>query len=257
MPHWNEEFNNQENGALGSTAPITNVALCSKALLRAVERPAHLPGFVCFYGPSGWGKSMAAAYVANDRRNNEAYYIQCQKNWPQKAFLQNLLKVMGILPEKTIYDMAEQVCEQLANSQMPLIIDEMDHIVNKGYVELIRDIYEGSLAPILIIGEEGLPSKLRKWERFHGRVLDWVPAQPADFDDCKHLARLYCKRVVIKEDLLRKVLTVCKGSTRRIAVNLSNIEEEICSTGLSEVGLKDWGKRPFYTGDAPNRRVSV
>ena len=84
----------------------------------------------------------------------------------------------------------------------PLIIDELDHMVKKGAVELIRDIHDGSQAAILLIGEERLPAKLERWERFHGRVLDWVPAQPADLDDCRHLANLYCHNIKIADDLL-------------------------------------------------------
>nr|WP_249123784.1 ATP-binding protein [Pseudomonas aeruginosa] len=71
--------------------------------------------------------------------------------------------------------MADQIAEELAASGRPLIIDEMDHLVAAGQVELIRDLYESSQASILLIGEEMLPTKLKKYERFHGRVLSWVP----------------------------------------------------------------------------------
>ncbi|WP_207214001.1 hypothetical protein [Solidesulfovibrio carbinolicus] len=56
----------------------------------------------------------------------------------------------------------------------PLIIDEMDHVVERNAVELVRDLYEASRAAILLIGEKALPGKLAQWERFHGRILDWV-----------------------------------------------------------------------------------
>ncbi len=162
---------------------------------------------------------------------------------------------MGIQPEKTIYEMADQVCEQLAVSKRPIIIDEMDYMVSKGAVEIIRDLYEGSGAAILLIGEERLPDKLKKWERFHGRVLDWVPAQPAVLDDCIHLARLYCRKVTIDEGLLKKIHKLSQGSVRRICVNLEMVQDEAISQGLDTIDLKDWGKRQFFTGEAPVRRV--
>ena len=34
------------------------------------------------------------------------------------------------------------------------------------------------VAAIVLIGEELLPQKLQAWERFHGRILDWVAAEP-------------------------------------------------------------------------------
>lgn len=252
MTQTGTQSNTPNNGMFSTTAPLTNVSLCSKALMRAVDRPAHLPGFVCFYGPSGWGKSTAATYVQNTQN---AYLIQCQSSWTRKAVLLAILHEMGIIPAKTLYEMVNQVCKQLADSQRPLIIDELDHMVKKGAVELIRDIHDGSQAAILLIGEERLPSKLERWERFHGRVLDWVPAQPADLDDCRHLANLYCHGVRIGDDLLQAMHKVCRGSARRIIVNLELIQGEAGTIGLTEMGLADWGKRQFFTGEAPVRRA--
>jgi DNA transposition AAA+ family ATPase len=162
MPQ-NNTMSNNFNSPAGTMAPLTNVGICLKALQRSLARPAHLPGMVCFYGPSGWGKSTAAAYVTNKLN---AYYIECKSSWTRKAILNAILSEMGIMPENTIYQMADQVYEQLAISGRPLIIDEMDYMVSKGAVEIIRDIYEGSKAAILLIGEERLPKKLERWERF-------------------------------------------------------------------------------------------
>jgi len=60
------EFSNKSKGALTlTTAPLTNVSLCMKALSRAMDRPGHLPGMVCFYGPSGWGKSTRKRIISS------------------------------------------------------------------------------------------------------------------------------------------------------------------------------------------------
>ena len=237
-----------------TVAPLTNVGLCAGALERATYRASHLPGMVVFYGPSGYGKSTAAAYAANRTR---AYYVECRSTWTRRATLSAMMHEMG-LPETKglqIYRMADAVCEQLAKSGRPLIVDEMDHLVDKSAVELIRDLYEGSGAAILLIGEERLPKKLEKWERFHGRILDFQPAQPADFDDARHLARLYCGGLDIGDDLLRKIHELAHGSARRICVNLERVRSEAAATGLKSIDLAKWGKRAFYTGEAPVRRV--
>ncbi len=242
----------KSNGGMNlTTAPLANVSLCDMALTRAMERPRHLPGMVCFYGPSGWGKSTAATYVG---LTNRAYYIQCQDSWTKKAILVNILLDMGIEPQHSMWEMTAQVCQQLAKSGRPLIIDELDKLVEKKAVELIRDIYEGSRGVILLIGEEGLPGKLTRWERFHGRILDWVQAQPADIEDAKHLKRLYHPNLEIEDVLLEKIVTIGKGSIRRICVNLARVEEFAKELGLDVVTAKEWGAKEFFTGEAPARR---
>lgn len=237
-------------GNVNTVAPLTNVKLCMQALERAMNRDRHLPGLVCFYGPSGWGKSSAASYAYNKLG---AYYVECRSTFTRKAFLAEILKELGIPPLKTIHDMFDQVIEVLGEGDVPLIIDEMDYLVDKNMVELVRDLFEGSQAPVLCIGEEGLPKKLAKWERFHGRILDWVPAESVTLADATHLANLYCAGLEIREDLLIRIHELAAGSARRVCVNLALVEEEARKKGLTGIGLDEWGNRSFYTGDAPRR----
>ncbi|VVE67835.1 hypothetical protein PAN31117_02782 [Pandoraea anapnoica] len=235
-----------------SIAQIANLGMCDIAIERAVSRSANLPGLVCFYGPSGWGKSMAANYVANTRR---ARYVQAKSVWTKKHFLKSVLFEMGIKPAATVPEMTDQVGEELATSGRPLIIDEMDHLVDRNAVELVRDLYESSHAPILMIGEEGLPAKLKKWERMHGRVLAWVPAQPVTLEDAYKLLPLYCPGVEVAEDMLAKLVEQSHGSVRRVCINLERFQEEAKVHGFRRVDVAAWGKRELYTGDAPKRRI--
>lgn len=235
-----------------SIAALANVSLCATALDKALNRPHHLPGMVVMYGPSGIGKSFSAAYSAN---RYQAYYVECKSSWTRKALLNAILQSMGVMPAKTLPDMTEQACEQLALSGKPLIIDEMDHIVEKKAVEIIRDLYEGSQGTILMIGEERLPAKLKEWERFHNRILDWVPAQLADISDCKALASLYSQGIAIDEDLLTEITVKSKGVVRRICVNIEKVRRVAVDAGVDSISLSDWGKRGFYTGEAPKRRL--
>jgi len=239
------------NGS-STTAPLRNVAMCLTALERVMERESHLPGMAAFYGPSGFGKSMSAAYAANSHR---AYYVEAKSNWTRRFFLLSILREMGIDPAKTIPEMVEQISEQLVLSRRPLIIDEMDHIVARNMVDLVRDIYDGSAAPILLIGEEQLPAKLKRWERFDGRILEWAPAQPINFDDARHLRRLYVRQVEIADDLLQHILELARGSARRLCVNLDRVQAEALTMGVDKIDRSAWGDRPLYTGEAPKRRI--
>jgi hypothetical protein len=236
------------------TAPLRNVTAVASALDRAIQRPSHLPGLVTFYGPSGWGKSFGAAYAANEHRG---YYVVAKSVWTRKAMLSAILGEMGIAPGRTLAEMADQVAEQLELSGRPLIIDESDYLCEKGLIDPLRDIYEMSQAAILIVGEEMLPKRLQRWERFHGRMLDWVQAQPADMDDARALARLYCDGVEVADDLLGRIQTLAKGSVRRISVNLEKVRGVAAQAGLTHVDLEAWGTRELFTGDAPLRRRGV
>lgn len=233
------------------TASIHNLELVRIAVERLVNRNAALPGIACLYAYAGYGKTTAATAVANETR---AYFVALRSAWGRKALLEKILIEMSIKPQGTIPDMLDQVCTQLASSNRMLILDEFDYATQRdSMVELVRDIYEGSQSTLLIIGEEMLPQKLKKWERFHSRVLSWIPAQPVSLNDARALAPIYCPDLEVGEDLLAHLVKISGGSVRRVSVNLSNVAEEAALQGWSRVGLQEWARRPLYTGEAPVR----
>lgn len=235
---------------INTIAILDNVRSAYSALTLTVERPAHLPGIVALYGPAGWGKSTAAAYCAN---KTHAYYIACKSVWTRKSLLRAMCKEMYIAPEETLAGMLDQIAEQLVLSRRPLIIDEVDHIVKRSEVELVRDIYEASLCPILVVGEERLPSKLKTTERFYSRIMHWVQVEPVSNDDAGSLARMYAPGIKIEPDLLKHIVSIAKGSVRRVCVNIELVRAEAAKQGLDSIGPTKWGKRDFYTGEAPER----
>ncbi len=240
---------------VNNIAALQNVAIILLAIKKAMNRPDYLPGLVVVHGPSGYGKTMASSYAA---ANLKAYFVSAKAIWTRKTMLQAILDEMGIPAAKTTAEMFSQVCEELSCSGKPLIIDEFDYCVDcKGLMALTRDIYDSSEAPIILIGEEMLPAKLAREERFHNRILDWIPALPANIEDAMKLRTLYCDKVEIADDLLQKVWQISEGRARRIVVNLNKIQDTILSEGKNVVDLNGWGKRELIKGEAPAiRRLS-
>lgn len=237
----------------GAILPLTNLGIAERAVARVNNRGPLDPGLVVMNGPSGWGKSVAAAWIKSRHR---AYYVQADDFWTKKTMLIAISRAIGLgMVKGNMFDLANAIKEQLEKSQRILIIDEFDFIVDKNLVESVRSLYEGSKAAILIIGEEGLPQKLKQWERFHGRILDWFPAEPASIADARELARAKCPGVAIDDDLLARLIDLSRGSVRRISNNLGRIFDEAADQGWEHVNLKLWGARGLQTGEPPRRGV--
>ena len=236
---------------VNTIAPLRNVSLLAELIDRVQSRSYGLPGMATFHGFSGYGKSFAAIYSAN---KFDAYHVQVKSVWTRKKLCLSILKEMGVKPDGTIPNMVDQIGEELSLSQRPLIIDEADFLVAKGMIEIVRDIYESSQASIILIGEENLPNALKRWERLHGRMLDWIAAQPASVADASHLSKIYAKNVEVKEDLLKALHKASGGSVRRICVNLDRIREFAQTRGVAELALPEYDGG-FFTGNPPTRRV--
>jgi len=233
--------------------PLTNVGLLAGALDRALQRPAGLPGLVVNYGPSGYGKSVAAAFAANLHR---AYYVECRDTWSKKAFLQAVLREMALVPARTLSEMVDQVAEQLSLSGRPLIVDDVQYLLDKAAANILTDIYNASQGTLVLIGEERVPASLARLERLHNRVLEWVPAQPASLDDIRQLAAASYPQLTIAADLLADLQRATRGCLRRVAVNLYRVHTEAQALCLDSIDLAAWGKRGWFTGEAPTRRAA-
>ena len=236
----------------GSIAPLRNVQLMSELVERVLERPPHLPGLATFHGFSGFGKTYSATYASN---RFGARYIEVGESWTKKKLCTAILAELGIHPHRTIADMIEQIIEALATDGVPLIIDEADYLVQRGMIQLVREVHDKSQAPVILIGEERLPDKLQQWERVHNRILDWVAAQPADQNDVRLLAGLYVREVAITDDLLAEVGKASMGRIRRICVNLERVREVAARLGLDKIGLAEWGNETMFSGRPPTRRM--
>lgn len=238
----------EHNYMIKSVAPLRNVSLLLALIHRVQERAFSLPGMATFHGPSGYGKSTALVYASV---KTGAIAVQVQSAWTRKTLCEAILTEMGLRPEKNIPGMTQQICRQLAQSETPLIIDEADHLMKTSMIELVRDFYEGSHAPVILIGEEQMPQKLRAWERVHNRMLAWVAAEAADAADARHLAGIYAAGVEIADDALAHIVRVSEGNTRRVCVNLEGVREFAAERGLERVDATAMGAIAMFRGEAP------
>ncbi|MEH7830354.1 ATP-binding protein [Gemmobacter denitrificans] len=234
-----------------SVAPLRNVSALLTLVDRVQTRDFGLPGMATFYGPSGYGKSSAATYTQN---HCGAIHVSIQPLWRSKQLLSCIAVELGLKPARTASDIFEQVAANLGRMQRPLLIDEADRLIRDDMVEVVRGLYEASEVPVILIGEEELPTTLMRWERVHGRMLDWVAAQPAEMADLNQLAPIYCRDIGLGEDLKAALLKASAGSLRRISTNLSHVKTTALENGWRTVSLREWQGRSFYTGEAPPPR---
>ena len=234
-----------------SIAPLRNVAAFIGMVERVQERAFSLPGMATFHGPSGFGKTTAVTVAANEF---QAYCVQVKDCWTPTYLAEAIMREMGLPKVRGVAAMVDMIGAQLARSDRPLIIDDAQYLLRKRMIELTRDIYESSQAPVILVGEEELPQTLTKWENIHNRMLVWEPALPCNLDDAQYLAPIYCRGVAVSDDLLETIVNSSGGSIRRVATNLSRVQEIARRRGVPEADLAFWGDRAFDTGPPPAKR---
>lgn len=243
--------------SVSTVMPLRNVMLLAELVERVRSRDPDLPGMACFSGPSGLGKTKAAAWSANEYG---CYHVEMKESWSPKKFVAKIVECMGMNPTGTIGDMVDQAGEELSKSGRPLLLDEAHLLAKPRLIGIVRDLYESSAAAggtLVLIGEEMLPQTLARWERVHNRMLDWVQAQPCDLREVGLLARLKCPALQLSDEVLQLVLERSQARARRIVVNLRQISEHALKADKTAIGLEDIAQVRFFTGEAPRPRGNI
>lgn len=239
----------------GTIAALKNVSGFFELVTRVRDRSPNLPNIGVMHGRSGDGKSYASIYAQNKTR---AIRVEVMDSWTRKSLLGAILQECGVpSPRGTVPELAQLAIQTLAEEpRRPLFIDEADKICDKGFIELVRELAMGSNVPVLLIGEEKLPSKLAHVERVHNRILAWFGAEPCDLEDSKKLADLLLPDgVTIEEALLKEIRLEGDGRARRIATSLDGVGHWARNNGVKVVS-KDNYTGPIYTGEAPKARAA-
>lgn len=234
-------------------AALKNVAGFMELVLKIQKRAPSTPNMGVMYGHSGVGKTYGTIYAQN---KTNAVRVEVGESWNKKSFVRAVLREAGIAePKGSTADLMDQAIIALSEQPYrPLIVDEADKLVDKGLIELVREIAEHSQIPVLLVGEEALPAKLERVERVHNRVLDWYPAEPCDHADCRKLADIFLAGIKVEDKLIELVREKAQGRARRVVVTFATMRDWYANHRPAEGLTLENYKGEIFTGAAPSAR---
>lgn len=237
-------------------APLRNVVALMTMIQRLKERNVGLDAFGVFSGYSGYGKSFAATYAINSY--DEITYLEIGSTWTKRDFLKRLCleAQVSVRARASTTEMLDAVIEALADSDdTVLIFDEADRLLERKLIEIVRDLHSSLQIPVILIGEERLPTKLKapEYERVDNRVLEWQLALPCNLDDARQLAKVCVgDELMVTDELLKDIIAKTEGRARRIASTLFQVASTARQSGAEVMDLHNYGG-PIHTGAAPSR----
>ncbi len=227
---------------LDNFAFVKNVQMLADCGEQLMNRAPGTPGIGVIWGRTGYGKTTAATWFANE---TDAIYVRALATWTPFTMLSQIMRELDGAPLRTCAEMAMAIGDTLSALGKPLFIDEADYLLTRlRLVETVRDLHDLSRVPIIMIGMHEFRQRLVHREQLAGRVGQWVCFRPASLEDVRLLAKASCK-VTVEEDLLDAV-RVQSGGEIRVAVSaLHKIELLARRLGIKSIGLEHWGDQPF------------
>jgi DNA transposition AAA+ family ATPase len=224
----------------------------TKNVLAAFDAYQHLseaalnntPSIAMFTGQAGLGKTTAGSYLFVQA---DGILVRCLKSDTLGTFLERLSQELGLDQRARKADMLKFIVHELAVTGKPLFIDECDYIAERQDVlETIRDIYDLANVPIILIGYNQLPKKVKRLEQLYSRISQHIEFQPADLDDITTMASELVTDTAIHADLLAELLHASKGNFRRIHTGVNTIEAFARSNAMPSINAAQWGEQQFF-----------
>ncbi len=232
-------------------AQVSNIRVLFAAAETLRTRAPGVPGIGLIWGASGFGKTTAITWLANQPRVN-AVYVRAMATWTPTAMLGAIMRELDAEPRPRCAAMIDFIVGALAREDRPLFVDEADYLAeNRKLLDTLRDLHDMATTPLILIGMKDFQRRVMNREQLAGRVSQWVEFQPADLKDARTLCDEVCE-VRVADDLLAALHKSCGGSMRGLVVGLSRIEHLARKHALPTVKLADWNGQPFTLSKVPH-----
>ncbi len=223
-----------------------NVRKFMQATDDLLNRPIGTEGMGILEGEPGEGKSTAVARVCD---KFDGIYVRAIGCWTVTSMLGDICRELGGERKLRRSDMLEFIIHELRKDNRPsrpIFIDEADYCFRQfEMVDSLRDIYDLSGCPVILIGMEDIAKKIKLNTRIARRVTQWVNFCGLDLDDVKTVA-VDCCEVAISDDLAQYLHKECNANIGRIIIALTKIEKQAKATGAIIMDCATWDNRPLY-----------
>lgn len=238
-----------------SVAPLRNVTAFMELVQTLTDAEDGVERMACFRGPSGWGKTSAVGVV---EVTYDAVVIEVPESVTKRFLMEKLCRTLGITRTRVaIPELVEKAAMQLIANPRPVVFDDAQYLMrSRDLIGLTRDLYNATakIVPVILVGEEELPTRLSHIENLFNRISVWLSAEPCGTEDAAQLAQIYAPGLTIAPDLLARMVEASNGSARFVVNNLTRARTLAANRGVRAVDSALWGDRSFVTGAMPETR---
>lgn len=224
-------------------AMTKNVKRFLAAIRELQNRSLGTEGMGLLWGHPGEGKSTTIAYAANMLNG---VFLRANTCWTVTSMLSDLMVELGMSPLHRKAAMINTIVKKLMEKPRPVFVDEADYLFGRAdMVDALRDIYDLTGSPVILIGMEEMARKIQTRGKFARRITQWIEFAGIDAADARTLADTVCE-IKISDDLLEFVRAEAKANIGRMTTAMSKIESFGRTNTMTAVTRSDWADRMLF-----------
>ncbi len=170
-------------------ATTSNVERLVDAMTRIIVREDGVPGMGLLYGEPGLGKTKSSLWWA---ARNDGIFVRTKKLMTGRWLLEEIVAELGEAPAFRTADLFRQIRDQLLERPRAIFIDEIDMLDGR-IIETLRDVYDETNAPMILIGMGQADKKLMRYKHLWDRLSEVVKFNELSPADISGVAAQLCE----------------------------------------------------------------
>jgi Uncharacterized ATPase, putative transposase len=210
----------------------SQVIALKDAVGTAVDAGEGYPGMVMAYGEHGTGKTWAARQLVSDHLG---VYVRVMQNMTQAAFLQEICHNLALGRPHGSTRCKQAIISALADERQPVFVDEAERLA-PDRLEDLRDIHDITGAPVVLIGEMGLPLLVAGRGRLNDRIPDAFRVHFGDISNGDIM--MYAKKAAnlrLSPDAASYIGTFATGNFRRVYNAMLSLKAAARAAGTGDI----------------------
>lgn len=198
--------------------------------------PPNIPKMALVYGDYGLGKSETIKWWTF---KNDCVYVRATQGMSIRWLLSEIAEEIGEEPFWHSKETFELIENHLFNNPKTIIIDEVDYLIEKKTIEVLRDIHDRTDCPLVLVGMDQVDKKLSRFPHLVDRIYKKFKFETYDTNDIKKIFS-ELSEIPITDDGLEYLAT--RTNQFRKIVKLVNRVEKLAKTNqikeLNEQNLR-------------------
>ena len=190
----------------------------------------NIPKILLVYGEYGLGKSETIKWWTF---KNDCVYVRANQGMTSRWLLSEIAEELGEEPFWHVQDTFNLVEQKLKQNPKPLIIDEVDYLVNNNVIEVLRDLHDRTMCPMILVGMVNIDKKLSRYPHLKDRVYKSFKFESYDKQDIKQILS-ELSEIPITDDGL-EYLAIRHNQFRQIVKLINKIEKFAIINDLTEL----------------------
>lgn len=200
------------------------------ALMEEVKQlPANIPKIVLVFGEYGLGKSETIKWWTF---KNDCIYVRANQGMSSRWLLSEIVEELGEEPFWHIQDTFNLVEQKLKQNPKPLIIDEVDYLVTNNVIEILRDLHDRTMCPMILVGMINIDKKLSRYPHLKDRIYKAFKFEPYNKQDIKQILSELSEIQITNDGL--EYLATRHNQFRQIVKLINKIEKFAIINDLTE-----------------------